>query len=429
MRRRFVLVSLVVTGVVVGAFAAPLAWMVHQFAYDRALSAAEREVVAMTTVLAVTEDAGEIRRAVGSTRAGRADRLTVHLPDGSEVGNDAGWEVDAECARAGRTGQAATVRVAGGVVHLHPTRTVTGAVAVIEILVPDALLTRGVPTAWAGLAAVSLLLLAGSALLADRLAAGAVRATRDLAGAAGRLGDGDLTARVRPDGPPEIASVGAAFNALAGRFAALLANERELVADLSHRLRTPLTALRLGVDALPDGTDRDRLATATANVEREVDTIIRRAREPLGTTPAGHCDLRSVVSERVAFWAALAEDQGRDWAMSPARRPVIVGVPADDLESALDSVLGNIFRHTPEGTKFAVRVVAEATEARVTVDDAGPGIPEIGPRGISASSTGLGLSIARRVTGAAGGHLTVERSPLGGARVTLTFARTTGRPD
>ncbi|GAA3512938.1 sensor histidine kinase [Actinocatenispora rupis] len=429
MRRRFVLVSLVVTGVVVGAFAAPLAWMVHQFAYDRALSAAEREVVAMTTVLAVTGDAGEIRRAVGSTRAGRADRLTVHLPDGSEVGNDAGWEVDAECARAGRTGQAATVRVAGGVVHLHPTRTVTGDVAVIEILVPDALLTRGVPTAWAGLAAVSLLLLAGSALLADRLAAGAVRATRDLAGAAGRLGDGDLTVRVRPDGPPEIASVGAAFNALAGRFAALLANERELVADLSHRLRTPLTALRLGVDALPDGTDRDRLATATANVEREVDTIIRRAREPLGTTPAGHCDLRSVVSERVAFWAALAEDQGRDWAMSPARRPVIVGVPADDLESALDSVLGNIFRHTPEGTKFAVRVVAEATEARVTVDDAGPGIPEIGPRGSSASSTGLGLSIAHRVTGAAGGHLTVESSPLGGARVTLTFARTTGRPD
>ncbi|HEY3501214.1 MAG TPA: HAMP domain-containing sensor histidine kinase [Actinocatenispora sp.] len=423
MRRRFVLVSLAVTGVVIGAFAAPLAWMVHQFAYDRAVGAAEREVVAMTTVLAVTDDAGEIRRAVGATPAGRADRLTVRLPDGSEVGNDAGWGVESECARVARTGRARTVPVVGGVVHLHPTRTVDGRTAVIEMLVPDAMLTRGVSTAWAGLAAVSVLLLAGSAVLADRLAAGAVRATRDLAEATHRLGDGDLTARVRPGGPPEIASVGAAFNALAGRFAALLANERELVADLSHRLRTPLTALRLGVDALPAGASRDRLATATDSVEREVDAVIERAREPLGTAPAGHCDLRSVVSERVAFWAALAEDQGRNWAMSPARTPVIVGVPAEDLESALDSVLGNIFRHTPEGTKFAVRVVAEPTEARVTVDDAGPGIPEMGPRGRSASSTGLGLSIACRVAHAAGGDVTVERSPLGGARVIMSFAR------
>jgi signal transduction histidine kinase len=112
--------------------------------------------------------------------------------------------------------------------------------------------------------------------------------------------------------------------------------------------------------------------------------------------------------------------------MSPARTPVIVGVPAEDLESALDSVLGNVFRHTPEGTTFAVRVVAEPTAARIIVDDAGPGIPELGPRGRSASSTGLGLSIARRVAHAAGGDVTVGRSPLGGARVVLTFARPAG---
>ncbi len=429
MRRRFVLVSLAVTALVVAAFAAPLAWVVRSVAYDRAMSAAEREVVAISTVLAVTGDGGEIHRAVASTRAGRAHRLTVHLPGNRTVGRSQGWADAATTMAVARSGRYRTVPVPGGVAHLHPASTVAAGsraaagTAVIEILVPDADLHRGVHAAWAGLTLVSLLLLFGSALLTDRLAASAVRAIRQLADAAGRLGEGDLSARVRPHGPPEIATVGAAFNDLAGRFGTLLAGERELVADLSHRLRTPLTALRLGVEALPAGAERDRLHTATDSVEREVDAVIARAREPLAVAPAASCDLRAVVAERVAFWSTLAEDQGRDWALAPGPVAVTVPVPTAELESALDSVLGNIFHHTEEGVGFAVRVVVDAARATVTVDDSGPGIPIPVRRGRSDSSTGLGLSIARRVAGSAGGALQVSRSPMGGARITMSFDR------
>ena len=67
-----------------------------------------------------------------------------------------------------------------------------------------------------------------------------------------RLGRGDLDARVEPGGPDEVREVGAALNRLAARISELLAREREEVADLSHRLRTPVTALRLDVESLPE---------------------------------------------------------------------------------------------------------------------------------------------------------------------------------
>ena len=85
---------------------------------------------------------------------------------------------------------------------------------------------------------------------ADRVARGVVRPVADLAHTAERLGAGDLDARVEPAGPPEIVEVGHTLNRLAGRIVELLAAERELVADLSHRLRTPITALRLDAEAL-----------------------------------------------------------------------------------------------------------------------------------------------------------------------------------
>jgi signal transduction histidine kinase len=99
-------------------------------------------------------------------------------------------------------------------------------------------------------------------------------------------------------------------------------------------------------------------------------------------------------------------------------------VPDAELCDALDSLLGNVFRHTPEGTGFAVRVATEPGRATVTIDDAGPGIPAAPRRGRSDSSTGLGLSIARRVAEAGGGELTIGTSPLGGARVVLAFTTT-----
>ena len=89
-----------------------------------------------------------------------------------------------------------------------------------------------------------------------------------------------------PSGPAEIVSVGAVLNGLGERVAGLLADERELVADLSHRMRTPITALRLDVDLLADPAERDQVAAHVDGLVAAVDTVIHAARTHDPRVPA-----------------------------------------------------------------------------------------------------------------------------------------------
>lgn len=421
------LVALAVTVMVTLAFAVPLAVMVASVAKGRALSDAERQADAVATVLVVTANPLGVSRAIASTSAGRQKDISVHLPNGQTVGTDPGWadEATMDDVRAFRA--ATTAEVDDGVVRLRAAPTAGGGVSVIEVHVTDAAMRGGVNRAHGILVILAICLLAGSAVLADRLAAGAVKATQSLADAAGRLGEGELDVRVRPSGPPEVTRAAMAFNHLADRFLALLAAERELAADLSHRLRTPLTRLRLNAEALPPGEDRTRIMAAADALDEEIGTIIEQAQRPLVSPAPAECDLVEAAVERIAFWTELAGDQGRPWAVAGLGGAVRVPVSRADTVSALDSILGNIFQHTPAGTGFQVRLERDADTATVTVDDAGPGIAaprKALQRGVSGRrSTGLGLDIARRTVEATGGRVAVLPSPLGGTRVMLTFRR------
>ena len=127
----------------------------------------------------------------------------------------------------------------------------------------------------------------------------------------------------------------------------------------------------------------------------------------------------------MAFWSALAEDEGRKWRVAGADRPVRIPVARADLAAALDALLGNVFRHTPEGTAFAVDVHNGEDAVIVLVSDAGPGIadPEAamarGHGSGSAGSTGLGLDIVRRLAESTGGDVRIGSSVLGGTEVRL----------
>ncbi|MGH3734494.1 MAG: sensor histidine kinase [Micromonosporaceae bacterium] len=430
MRRRFVLVSLAVTAMVILVFAIPLALLVSSLAYSRAVGDAELQAAALASVLSATTEPDAVNNAIESMDAGRKRHMAVHLHDETHLGNGRGWASHDEIDEVRRKVQPNTLPTDGGVTHLRPAPLAKDKVAVIEVYVPNAELSRNVGTAWLVLAGLGLGMLLASALLADRLASGAVRATSRLAGAASRLGEGDLGVRVQPSGPPEIATVGQAFNTLADRFQVLLANERELVADLSHRLRTPLTALRLNAEAMPGGEPRQRVLTAAGNLEREVDAIITQARRPLSSRRPTRCELVDVVRERMRTWSALADDQSRRWTLDGPNHPVWVPVSESDLASALDALVGNVFRHTPEGTPYQVSIRPGRGSVVLSVDDGGPGIAEPESalrRGTSGgASTGLGTDIARRVAEEAGGGIDIGRSQLGGARVVLTF-RTTDR--
>ncbi|MGW7440531.1 HAMP domain-containing sensor histidine kinase [Streptomyces sp. NPDC054849] len=431
MRWALVKVCLAVTAMVVVAFAVPLGLVVQEMASDRAFSNAERQAATIGPTLSITTDPVQLRKAVESTQMGAARRMAVHVP---AIGSDApvdigeGWAGAHAVAETRRIGRATTASVAGGgSALLQPTALGSGDIAVVEIFVPESEVSNGVATAWLVLAGVGLALIVGSVGVADRLGARLVRPAERLADAAHQLGEGRLGARVPEDGPKELRSAAVAFNAMADQVVELLANERELAADLSHRLRTPLTVLRLNTASLGDGPAAEQTRTAVEQLEREVDTIIRTAREQrpaTGLVGAGAgCDASEVIRDRMAFWSALAEDEGREVRLAGVDRTVRIPVARPELAAALDAMLGNVFRHTPEGTPFAVDVHDAGDAVIVLVSDAGPGIADPdaalrrGNDGGRDGSTGLGLDIVRRVAESTGGDVRLGRSVLGGTEV------------
>ncbi|MFI9005629.1 ATP-binding protein [Actinosynnema sp. NPDC053489] len=421
MRRSLALVSLAVTSMVALAFLIPLALVVRQLAEDRALADAERLAGALTPVLVITSDPASVGQALTST----AGRVAVHLADGRVVGVPVATEEQLRNAR--EKGLASTEPVAAGYVHLQPVLLDQGRVAVVEAFVPRAELSRGVGQAWLALSGVAVLLVLGSVLVADRLGARVVRSAAALADGARRMGQGDLATRVTPSGPPELLDAGVAFNRMADRIGQLVANEREVLADLSHRLRTPLTALRLDSETLGQDPNANRVRQAVHALEREVNELIRAARRELDDPDGGRCDAARVVHDRLVFWSALADDQQRLWNLRGTERRALVPLSRSDLAAAMDAVLGNVFRHTPEGVGFVVALFHRTDRVVVVVEDAGPGIDDLEAalrRGSSgAGSTGLGLDIARRAAEATGGSLVVDRGPLGGTRVQLRLGR------
>jgi signal transduction histidine kinase len=320
------------------------------------------------------------------------------------------------------SGRSFTADVDGGREVLVPVDSAGGR-AIIRSFVPDDLLRRGVVPAVGALMALGLALLVVAVLVADRLARGMVRPVTALASAAHDLAEGDLSARVEPVGPPEIREVGMAVNHLGRRVGELLVAEREAVADLSHRLRTPLTALRLEAEGLRDRDEATRVGAGVEALERTVDDVIRSARRPVREGGHAGCDAVNVVRDRAAFWRVLAEDTDRVMTVRLHEGPLPVRLLAEDLAAAVDALLGNVFAHTPDGSPVDIEVFADAGDAHVLVADRGPGLPAAATeRGRSgAGSTGLGMDIARRTAEAAGGSLVLSDRAAGGASVELVL--------
>jgi signal transduction histidine kinase len=236
-----------------------------------------------------------------------------------------------------------------------------------------------------------------------------------------------------------VKQVAEAFNQLGDRVGELLEAERELVADLSHRLRTPLTVLRLDAEGLDNPAEARRLADDVDELERAVTGVIRQARRPVETDiTVDKTDAARIAEDRLAFWAPLAEDQERPFELvrvgpegedGPLPSTTVTVAP-DELEAALDALLGNVFAHTDEGTAFRVEVRALSNGGiSLAVEDSGPGLsPDLVERGVSgAGGTGLGLDIARRTAEGAGGVFRIGRSAEGGARLAMELP-TTGPP-
>ena len=406
MRRRLALLVAATTSVVVLAFLVPLTVLVGRVAASEAVTNTDARTQAV--VSAVASGAGDDEVA-GIVAGLKADGLAVRVR---------------EAAPGSSPRQTTVTRTSDGGAQVRQPVVVGGRTLVVESVVPAAEMTRGVLRARLVLALLAVVLVGLSLLVADRLARSITAPITNLADTAELLAHGDLSARATPGGPDEVRDVGLAVNLLASRISTLLTGERESVADLSHRLRTPVTALRLDVESLPAGSDRERLTGAVDELTRQLDALIREARRPVREGVVARCDAREVVAERVAFWQPLAEDQGRTVQLVLPGAPCPVGASAADLEVAVDALLTNVVAHTPEQTDFEVRLSADTpgAGALLVVTDDGPGFPDsavLGRGESRAGSTGLGLDIARRTAAASGGDLRIGSGPHGGARVSM----------
>ncbi len=240
---------------------------------------------------------------------------------------------------------------------------------------------------------------------------------RDVAHRAARLGAGDF--RPAPDrhGIPELDRVSDVLDTSAGALAQLVQRERDLVGDVSHQMRSRLTALQLRLDELTTHADpavRRESGAALEQAERlsgVLDELLHAARaaRAAGAEPT---DLRETLAGVVEEWQPRLRAAGRNLKVRVPERLLARVTPAR-IREAVGALLENAVRHGG-GT---VVLTARATEhgLQVEVGDAGAGVPEelvphVFDRGVSVgSSTGLGLALARALVEADGGRLELSR--------------------
>ncbi|MCB9744811.1 MAG: HAMP domain-containing protein [Alphaproteobacteria bacterium] len=268
-----------------------------------------------------------------------------------------------------------------------------------------------------------------------------VRQLQALSRTAEAFGEGALDARAPVLSGDAAGQLAERFNHMAERIAALLDGQRELLRAISHDLRTPLSRLRFGLALLEEGDSPAQREARVAAMEADLDALdamlgelLRFARLDRAATP--------FLPEPVALEEALASAAERARRLgSSARLELTPGAPARlpvepaSLERALDNLLGNALRHAASLVRLSW--VLEPGQVCVFVDDDGPGVaPEHrerifepfarleGHRGQEqGQGSGLGLAIVRRIAERHEGAVSVESSPLGGARFTLRLPR------
>lgn len=253
-----------------------------------------------------------------------------------------------------------------------------------------------------------------------------------LESATDRFANGDLSARVdigRNAGPPELRHLTSSFNRMADRLTRLLDEQKRFVADASHQLRTPLTALRLRLENLAShGSHRDRAALDAAGAEvvrmsRLVDGLLVLARDDAKVPELVPVDVAAVVRERVELWQdAVTEKDVRLRADLPDRAQAYAIAGA--VEQLVDNLIDNALTASPADTEIVVSVRSAPGSVTLHVVDEGPGLdPENidrafdrfwrGPNA-AAGGSGLGLAIVRRLAEASRGSARLRPTPAGG---------------
>jgi signal transduction histidine kinase len=271
---------------------------------------------------------------------------------------------------------------------------------------------------------------------------------RDLARAARRLAGGDLDTRAKVEGSAEQRELATAFNDMTGQMATTLRGQREFVANASHQLRTPLTGLRLRLEAAALKSRDPEVERELAAAEHETERLARLLSELLtlaggGERPAAQpLDVAEVVDAACRRWQGPAEQSDHELVVEPGPRAV-VAASAEDLAAILDNLTENALNYSPPGTAVTLTWALDGDRVQIAVLDEGPGLdPDEGERVFQrfyrgsastngAAGTGLGLAVVESLAARWGGEVSLANRPDGGARaeVSLDAVRALPKPD
>ena len=429
MRRRIIVGILVVTALAEVLFAVPLALTIQR-------RLADQDQLELTQLAALAANrVADGRLVLGSVPGPEREQLVGLYDAGGRLIDGRGPDRLEVPASEALTDRVVHTREDGFLVVTVPViegGTVRGLVRTAEPLSAGASRVR---LAWLQLAA-----LAGAALVLSAVAASALgrRLTRPLESLgrdAARIGEGDFTVKAARTGLPEIDSVGADLGRTAERVSSLFAREQAFTADASHQLRSPLTGLRLTLEAElahPRPDHRDAITQALVDVDRlekTIDDLLNLARDT--AMPRAAVDLGEVLDDLDRRWHETFARAGRRLAVSPGTDVAAPTISGAALAHVLDVLLDNARHHGLGDVTVATR--GHPGAVTVSVTDQGPGVADPATvferRTSAAGGTGIGLALARRLTEAEGGRLRLRATGEGSTfEVTLPAPRTVEHP-
>lgn len=288
------------------------------------------------------------------------------------------------------------------------------------------------------ISAIALVLIALGVLLVFRLAQWVLSPVRRLDEAMVAIERGEMDARVQEDaGPPELRRMAQVFNGMADEIERVMTRQQEFALNASHELRNPLNALLLRVEHLATGLGREwhddveETREEGRRMTRILETLLGLARGGRGDSAISAVDLATLSARRLDAWRDVASARGITL-RSTGERSVMSVTDRTIVESALDAVIDNAVKYSPDGGRIEVGALREGQVCRITVRDHGPGLTAEQAAAATdrfwrsaetgdTPGSGLGLAIASDLLATVGGELSVASADGGGLTVALVL--------
>jgi signal transduction histidine kinase len=458
MTRRLVLSYVGLALLILVLLEVPFGLLAQRHERDMAAGQAEREATGLAAV--ASEDVENQRRAelnslVARYQARTGGELAIVNParrvlatSKGDAGNDATGE-QRNLVQAALSGRSVSSFSSDGggpwATAAVPISADNQPTAAVLLGIPGTSTENRIHDIWLALGGFAVATLALTAVVGLLLARSLARPLARLESTVRTLGEGDLSIRAGDEGPPQVRSLARQFNHMAGRLADLMEAQNRFVADASHQLRSPLTALRLRLENLEASTEAsstEGIAAAAEEVlrlSRIVDGLLTLSRVGSDEPDRRIVDVDAVIEGRCEAWSALAAERRVD--LTPDVRanpcPTALLVPGD-LEQILDNLLANALEVSPEGGRISVRLgSSDDNGLELHVTDEGPGMgPDDRQRafdrfwqgaGSNGGHSGLGLAIVRQLAARNQAAAELRQASPSGIDAVITLAPASSR--